>query len=289
MNPFRTAATQAAPDPIQAALSLRAQGRMQDALDALSVAREFTTDFYILRGDLQRELGQPREAAESYATVTAQDPDHMYAQTQLGACQYRLQQWDAAAQAFEAVLRFDPHRDEIRLDLADCLLRLGRYGLALDCFDKCWSDASRQRALFGKALALQLLRRFDEAEKHYERLLTMDPTAEEALSNLIAMSMEVFELARVQKYSQRLLEINARSIAALQGLALAAIERRDYPVAARYFYQLTELHPEVMRPPAEQSQAVEYRISRKIFESLEEARRKQKFKTAHASSGDLPR
>ena len=38
-----------------------------------------------------------------------------------------------------------------------------------------------------------------------------NPLAEEALSNLIAMSMEVFELARVQKYSQRLLERSCAS------------------------------------------------------------------------------
>jgi len=37
------------------------------------------------------------------------------------------------------------------------------------------------------------------------------------------MSMEVFELARVQTYSQRLLDINSRSTIALQGLALAAL------------------------------------------------------------------
>ncbi len=96
-------------------------------------------------------------------------------------------------------------------------MRLKRFEAALTCFDECWSEGSRRRALFGKAVALQLLRRLDEAEKLYERLLTIDPAAEEALSNLIAMSMEVFELARVQKYSQRLLEINSHSTVALQG------------------------------------------------------------------------
>ena len=288
MNSFRTAVAPA-PDPIQTALTLRAKGRLQEALDTLVATREFSADFYILRGDLQRELGQIRDAAESYATVTDQDPDRLYAQSQLGACRYRLQQWESAVQAFQAVLRFDPHRDEIRLALADCLLRLQRFGLAMECFDQCWSDASRPRALFGKAVALQLLRRYDEAEKHYERLLAIDPSAEEALANLIAMSMEVFELARVQEYSQRLLGINNRSTIALQGLALAAIERRDYPVAASYFFQLSDMNPEIMRPPAQPSPAVEYRISQKVFETLEDARRKQKSKSAHASGGDLPR
>jgi tetratricopeptide (TPR) repeat protein len=289
MNRSRNTMTSAAPDPLQAALALRAQGRPQEALHALSIPEELSTDACILRGDLQFELGQIEQAAETYLAVTEEDPDHIYVQGQLGFCLHRLKLWEAAAQAFEVVLQFDPHRDEVRLQLADCFLRLKRFEAALKCFDECWSEGSRRRALFGKALALQLLRRLDEAVKLYERLLTIDPAAEEALSNLIAMSMEVFELARVQTYSQRLLEINSHSTVALKGLALAAIERLDYTAAARYFHRALELDPEIMHRPAEPSDAVEYRISRKIFDSLEETRRKQKFKTARASTGAQPR
>jgi tetratricopeptide (TPR) repeat protein len=288
MNPLRNAAT-SAPDRLQAALALRAQGRPQEAIEKLSVHGEFSTDAYILRGDLQFELGQVEQAAETYLAVTDRDPDHVYAQGQLGLCLHRLKLWEPAAHAFEVVLQFDPHRDEVRLQLADCLLHLRRFEAAITCFDECWSEGSRRRALFGKAVALQLLRRLDEAEKLYERLLTIDPAAEEALANLIAMSMEVFELVRVQKYSQRLLEINSHSTLALQGLALAAIERLDYVAAARHFHRALALNPEIMHPPAEPSEAVEYRISRKIFDSLEETRRKLKFKTARVSSGAQPR
>ena len=49
---------------------MRAQGRLQEALDALSVARDFDPDSYILRGDLQFELGQIEQAAETYLAVT---------------------------------------------------------------------------------------------------------------------------------------------------------------------------------------------------------------------------
>jgi len=288
MNPSLRIAPAAASSgsPVREALQLRAQGRLREALDALITPSEFSTDFYILRGDLELELGRIQEAAESYSTVIAEEPDHIYAHGQLGLCQQRLQHWAAAAQAFEAVLQFDPYRDEVRLSLADCLLRLQRFGAALECFDKCWSEASRRQALFGKAVALQCLRRFDEAEKHYERLLTIDPYAEEALANMIAMAMEVFELARVQKYSQRLLEINSCSVAACKGMALCAIERRDYPTAARYYQLVAELEPGVTTRPTKAGDAVEYRISRSVFDSLEEARRKQK---GRPTSEPLPR
>jgi len=280
---FAAAAASAVCDPLQAALALRNQGRPREALDALTIPGEFSAESRILRGDLLMQLGQIEQAAETYGAVTAENPNHVYAQGQVGACLYRLQMWESAAHAFEAVLRLDPHRDDLRLQLADCLLCLRRFEAALACFDECWSEESRRRALFGKAVALQLLRRFEEAEKLYERLLAIDPAAEEALSNLIAMSMEVFELGRVQNYSQRLLEINPQSTAALKGLTLAAIERLDYAAGARYFHKVLELDPEIMHPPAAPSDAVEYRISRKIFDSLEETRRKQKFKTARAS------
>ena len=290
MSQFRKGAVRPSMnDPLPAALALRAQGRLQEALDALSVPSEFSLDFYILRGDLELELGRVQEAAESYSIVIAEEPDHIYAQGQLGLCQQRMHNWDSAARAFEAVLQFDAHRDEVRLHLAGCLLRLQRFGAALECFDKCWSEASQRRALFGKAVALQFLRRFDEAEKLYERLLAIDPYCEEALSNMIAMAMEVFELGRVQKYSQRLLELNSRSAAAYKGLGLCAIERRDYPAASRYYQQVAEIEPGITIPPKEAGDAVEYRISRKVFDSLEEARRQQKSRAARAASGSLPR
>ena len=289
MNRFSNAVTSAAPGPLQAALALRAQGRPREALDALPPPGESSTDASILRGDLQFELDLIEQAAETYFAVTEEFPDHVYAQVQLGLCLYRLKLWETAAHAFEIVLRFDPHRDDVRLQLAECLLHLKRFEAALACYDECWSEASRRRALFGKAVALQFLRRLDEAEKLYERLLTIDPTAEEALSNLIAMSMEVFQLARVQTYSQRLLEINSHSIVALKGSALAAIERLDYAAAAHYFHRALELEPGIMHPSAEPGDCVEYRISRQIFDHLEETRRNLKFKTALASNGAQPR
>ena len=276
-------------DPLQAALAWRAQGRIQEALNALSVRTEFSSDFYILRGDLELELGRIQEAATSYSTVIAEEPDHIYAQSQLGMCLQRLENWDAAAQAFEAVLQFDPHRDEVRLNLAECLLSLRRFAPALECFDQCWSEASQRRALFGKAVALQCLRRFDEAEKHYERLLTIDPYAEEALANMIAMAIEVFDLTRIQKHSQRLLEVNSRSVTACKGLALCAIERSDFTTAARYFKRVAELEPGVTIPPEQGSEGAEYRISREVLDSLDKTRRKVKSQAAGTVNGSGPR
>ncbi len=269
---------------------MRAQGRLREALGALAAPGEFSADFYILRGDLQLELGQVKEAAENYFTVTASEPDNIYARRNLGLCLRRLARWEAAAEALQAVLKFDPHRDDVRLELGECRLHLKRLEEALSCFDQCWSGGARRRALFGRAVALQQLRRFDGAETNYERLLTLDPRAEEALSNLISMSMEVFDLSHVQQYSRRLLDLNPQSSAALKGLALVAMERRDYENAATHFFRAVELEPELLHAASgenavDKSGAIEYRIDRKVFDTLVEAGRNQPGKAARASGG----
>jgi tetratricopeptide (TPR) repeat protein len=98
--------------------------------------------------------------------------------------------------------------------------------------------------MFGKAVALQLLRRFDEAEVLYERILAIEPRSEEALGNLIAINTEAFDLARVHRYALRLVGLRPQSTVALQALTLVAVERRDYETAAHYFADLLEHAPE---------------------------------------------
>ena len=256
-------------DPLQSAIALRSQGRFQEALEALSGLTDPPTDAYVLRGDLLVELGRLADAAGSYYTATVSAPGNLYARMHLGSCLRRLGRWEEAVEAFQTVLRADPHRDPIRLEMGDCLLRLNRLELALNCFDQCWSDAAQRQAIFGKGVALQLLRRFEEAEIAYERVLALDGKAEEALANLISMSVEVFSLERVWRYSRRLVEINPRSIAGLQGLTLAALERGDLETAARHFATLAEHEPESVRPKRDSSDdIIEYRLNRKIIDSL---------------------
>ena len=75
------------------------------------------------------------------------------------------------------------------------------------------------------------------------------------------MSVERFHLGRVEEYSRRLLELNSRSAAALQGLVVVAVERRDYEAAARYFRQIAPA-------AAPGGDAIEYRLSRQTVERL---------------------
>jgi tetratricopeptide (TPR) repeat protein len=251
-------------DPVGAAQALRAAGSLKQALAVTSDA-EFSVELYNLRGDLQLELGQIDEAARSYAAVIAAEPGNLHAHDRLAQCMHRQNRWDAAAASLRRLLTYDPDRDQARLRLGECLLHLNRLDDAMDCFEECQSATVRMPALFGKAVVLQLQRRFEEAEATYECVLEIDPAAEEALANLVAMSLEVFDLQRVEYYAARLLELNPPSTIALQGLALVAIERGEYDAAARYFARLVERGS---GGEVEASDAIEYRLSREVVERL---------------------
>jgi tetratricopeptide (TPR) repeat protein len=231
---------------LETALALRSAGQLQEALDVLTTPQEGLVDFYTVRGEIQLALGRYQEAAGSYFTVVTSEPENAFAQFNLGVALHHLERWLEASQAFQKVVEVDPHRDDARLALGACLLHLDRAEEALANFDQCWSDGARTRALFGKAVALQLLRRYTEAASAYERLLASDPNAEEPLSNLIAMGIHAGDLDGARRYALRLLDALPHSVTALQCLATVALECREYEAAVRYCGRIVELAPHCM-------------------------------------------
>jgi tetratricopeptide (TPR) repeat protein len=240
------AAVPATPNPIEAARALCATGRLQDALNALSTTSEDTSDLYILRGEIQFGLGRFHEAAGSYFTAVASDQENVLAQFNLGICLQQLSRWGDAALAFERVLEVDADRDEARLGLGACLLQLNRPEEAIAVFDACWSDSARTRADFGKAVALQFLRRIDESEAAYRQMLQNEQQPEDVLTNLVALSAEIRDWDAVQHYASRLFEISPHSVPAMQGLAAVALERGEFGTAVQYCGRIVELAPECM-------------------------------------------
>lgn len=223
---------------------MHATGRTRAALDLLSGPGDFSKDVYTLRGDLQLQLGEFHEALGSFSTVIAFERDNVYALHHLAVCLCRLERWELAAETFRKLLSHDTYSDQAHIGLGDCLLHLKKPEEALSCFEACWSESARLPAMFGKAVALQLLRRFEEAEVLYERILELEPKSEEALGNLIAMSTEVFDLSRVHRYAMRLVGQSPQSAVALQALTLVAFERRDYETAAGYLDDLLKHSPQ---------------------------------------------
>ncbi len=233
------------PSQIDAALALRSAGRLEDALGALGNAPEYNSYLYTVRGEIEFALGRYHDAALSYFAVVHSDPDDADAHYNLALCLQRSDRWDASCQAFERALTLDPARDAARLGLGASLLYLNRLDEALTVFDQC-SRTLPGAAAFGKAVALQLLNRFSEAESAYEILLASDADPAETLSNLVALHVETGDLDRVRDYSQRLLKIVPQSPAALQGLATVALQGQDHHAAARYCDRIVELMPDCL-------------------------------------------
>jgi len=248
-------------DRVEAALALRGSGRPAEALDLLSIPGEYAQDVYTLRGDLQLELGRPHEALGSYSTVIALDRGNVYAHQKLAVCLRQLGRWEPAIEALRKILAQDSYSDSARIGLGDCLLHINKPEEALACFEACWSGNALQPCLFGKAVALQMLRRFEQSEAVYLRFLELKPNSEEALGNLIALNMEQSAWARVQRYALQLLGLRPKSAIALRALLAAAVERREFESAADYYDRLLDTAREGENWRGGRNEAVHYRLS----------------------------
>lgn len=230
---------------IDAALALRSAGRLEEALHALASPHEYSAYLYTVRGEIEFALGRYQDAALSYFAVVHSESGDARAHYNLGLCLQRADRWDASCQAFERAIALDPNFDAARLGLGASLLFLNRLDDALGAFHGCSPEAEIP-AGFGKAVALQLLHRFGEAEIAYEGLLAADPDSEEILSNLIALNIETEDLDRVRDYSQRLLKASAQSAVGLEGLATVALHRQDHHAAARYCDRIVQQAPDCL-------------------------------------------
>lgn len=232
------------PSQLEAALELRSAGLLTEAVDMLTSPGEYSAYLCAVRAEIEFALGRFQDAALSYFSVTISDPDDSIAHYNLALCLERCGRWEVAAEAFQRVLHLDGEREDARLGLGACLLHLNRAEEALAIFAQCGRGLNPAPALIGKAVALQLLRRFDDARMAYSALLASDPNSEEALSNLIAMGIETDDLKQVADHSRRLLDICPHSTVALQGLATVAFGGSEYSAAASYCDRILELAPD---------------------------------------------
>jgi tetratricopeptide (TPR) repeat protein len=243
---FGAECRQSVPRQLEAALQLRSAGRLTEAVEMLTSPGEYNAYLCALRAEIEFALGRFQDAALSYFSITISDPDNSNAHYNLALCLERCGRWDMATEAFQRLLRLDAEQEEARLGLGACLLHLNRVEEALVIFDQRGRDLEPGPALLGKAVALQLLHRFDEALTAYAVLLASDPNSEEVLSNLIAMGIETDDLKRVWDHSLSLLEICPHSTVALQGLATVAFAASDHPAAASYCDRILDLAPDCL-------------------------------------------
>jgi tetratricopeptide (TPR) repeat protein len=230
------------------AVELHRQGASEKALAELAGAAqagEDVADALLLTGQIQFELGQFEQAAESYARLAEAAPGHRAARFNHGVCMARLGRWPEAAADLEKAVEVEPGRTEAWFGLGVCLLRHDRAAEAKLAFDHCLKlHPDHASAVFGQAVTLHMEGNCEQALAVYRRLLETQPNSEELLSNAIGAAVELRQAALVTELADRLFRLRPQSRAALLALASIAIEKGDFRQAASRCARLAESAPD---------------------------------------------
>jgi len=208
------------------AVALHLRGDREGALKELDQALQdgaSTAELHAARGHLQLELQRFEEAALSYAKVLETQPADPKICFNLGLCLQNRAKHIEALEQFEKALASAPGWVEARLSIGISTLHLKRYPEAIEILDECLRlQPDCEAALFGKAVALQLLGKFDDSRAVYERILEWNSASEESLLNMISLGLQQKDYELLRKRSQQLLDLRPGHPVAMEGLAAAA-------------------------------------------------------------------
>jgi tetratricopeptide (TPR) repeat protein len=142
--------------------------------------------------DLGRALmaeGRIREAVSELNIAVAMQPTRTDAFRDLGRSHKLLRGWRQAAQAFETYLKVKPEDEVAQQEFALILLEVGRFQEALEYFDCALKASPKKTGLrYGKGRALAGLNQSTEAITLLEEELSMHPTHELALLEMVKLS-----------------------------------------------------------------------------------------------------
>jgi tetratricopeptide (TPR) repeat protein len=230
------------------AASLLAQRKPEHALRALQLAAASGTssvEIEAAQGDIQFSLERFEEALISYRNAAALEPRNAFVLLSAATCMRKLGHWQEANQRYAAALALAPDLFDARIGVAFCHVHRGRPNLAYHAFERCLqAKPDSYPALFGRALALQLTNREQEAASVYATILEMDSQSEEVLGNLVGLALQREDSPLARDYAERLRAIRADSVVALEGLAACDFLDGDFASAAAQCATLTPFVPD---------------------------------------------
>jgi len=159
--------------------SLMGQGNMGDA--AASFRKVLTLDPSMAKahnnlGCALEALGKLGEAVECYRRAIALDARLADARYNLGNAHRQLGEADRAIESIEQALQLESSRTDWKCNLGDLLAQQLRLDEAVECYAAALKlDAGEARAYEGRASALQLLGRADEAEADLREAMKLKP------------------------------------------------------------------------------------------------------------------
>ena len=215
------------------AMGLHMEGRGAEAAAELRAAidgGERQAEAYLLLGQMWFESRKFEDALAVYRELLALDPDNGVGVFNAAVCLEKLARWDEAADLFGRAAAAD--RPEAQLGLGLCCLHLRRPAEALAAFDRTLAVLpDSEPCLFGRAVALQMLRRYEEAAEIYDRFRSDGEPSAELLTNLLALAVARRDREELNRVCDQLDRLRPGSRHALEAKAFAAALGEDWDSA----------------------------------------------------------
>jgi len=229
------------------AMTSHMEGRTQEAAVELRTAidgGETQPESFLFLGQIHFEARQYEDALAVYEQFLRIDSGHATATFNAGVCQEKLSRWNEAADLFRRSVKSEPGRPEAWLGLGLCCLHQRRADDALKGFDQYLLHAPESEpALFGRAVALQMLRRFDEATAIYDCFRNAGEPSAELLTNLLALAVARKDTTELARVAAELAKIRPGTRQASEAQAYSAIVAGDWQPAATHLAQLADSDP----------------------------------------------
>ncbi len=215
------------------------------ALDRLLVDHPQDADTLLALAEGETQVGHTELAAEYASRVLDRNADDVRAHAIRGKAWLQARRLDLARTDLEVVLT---HPDSVvfdatRLTLATCLLDLGDFAAAYEHFHAAQvDDPDNLFAVFGVGRASAYLRRFDEAEVAFAKVLNLRPGHVETLLSLAQVVEQRGDLSgalKLLEQAERGEPTRAETHSRLAKL-LAALGRDDQATAHEIRYRQIE-------------------------------------------------
>ncbi len=176
------------------ALALQAEGRLEEALEAMDRAVAATPEeptVHCNRGSVRQDLGRLEEAVADYRRALALGPDLVEARVNLGSALLEQGELEAAAAELGTALAADPGRAPVHRALAQVRQRQGRPDEAQACLEAALDlRPDWVSALNDLGAVLRDRNRLQEAEHRLCRALELGGEQADVYNNLASTLMD---------------------------------------------------------------------------------------------------
>lgn len=188
--------------------------------------------------------GNTQGAIVLFKSALEKDPNYFEARLSLAQSYMAIDRFEVAEKEFQKVLLQAPDNLDALIAINEIQLRLNRSSQSLEQLQAALKknpDEPRLLTLLGQAFAKE--KQFDQAEEIFERVLTIDAKNEQARINLARLQMSKNNYPAAKNLLNQNLEINNKSTASRNLLALLFALEGDREGALAQYLEVFRLDP----------------------------------------------